>query len=477
MKTMRFTPLLFALAISSSLFSSTLLAQKDLGLYTELSAKQRRKVAIPSVAPLVDKAAPASVFITAIGQAPQLPKGHPQMPQGPSGKGQGSGFVIHPSGLVLTNNHVIEAAQKITVRVGKGSSEWPATIVGTDPKTDVALLQITPSEKTPKKWKAMPLGDSESLRVGDVVVAIGSPFGLQNSVSMGIISGRGRRDINPNGRSGLYDFLQTDASINPGNSGGPLLNLSGEVVGINTAINAAASGIGFAIPIALVKRMLPALKKDGKVTRSWLGVAIQKVSPELAAARGLKEVGGALIQRVADDSPSQKAGILAGDIITTFDGIKIADASELPFIAGDAGVGHKAKVSVVRGKERKTLIVDLGAHPDNLVKAQKSSSSKPVEKPKRQSLGISVVTLDNDDRERLGLGKKTMGVRVVRVVPGSPAFLSGLRPDDVVQKANGVEMIDADTFARLIKKAPSGMLLELFVLRNNSSTFVALTLP
>jgi len=168
--------------VSFSLFSSASLAQKDLGLYTELSTKQKRKVAIPSVAPLVDKAAPASVFITAIGQAPQLPKGHPQMPQGPSGKGQGSGFVIHPSGLVLTNNHVIEAAQKITVRVGKGNTEWPATIIGTDPKTDVALLQITPSDKTPKKWKAMPLGDSESLRVGDVVVAIGSPFGLQNSV-------------------------------------------------------------------------------------------------------------------------------------------------------------------------------------------------------------------------------------------------------------------------------------------------------
>jgi serine protease Do len=448
-------------------------AAADGSLWVELKARDKKPIKIPSVAPLVERSQSAVlVVISETDTPPDLPPGHPAMPPGsPMMEGQGSGFLIHPSGLALTNHHVIENARVIKVRVGRERREHRARVVGTDQKTDVALIEIV-SDK--KDWPALPLGKTEQLKVGDFLVAIGNPFGLANSVSMGILSGRGRRDVAPSGRGGLYDFLQTDASINFGNSGGPLLNLAGEVVGINTAINAAAQGIGFAIPIDMVKSMLPALRKDGRIVRSWIGVGIQEVSPELAKSVGMRRPRGALIQRVLEDGPAAGGGIVPGDIIVTFDGHDIEAASELPLYAGDAGVGRSVSVSLWRDGAPMTVKVTLGAHPDNKKKA--AADKKEPEKRKAE-LGVSVVTLDDDDRARLGIDKKQEGARVVKVKMGSAAFSAGLRPDDVVQRVGGEKIKGAKDFAKMVKATERGGVLRLFVLRDGTSLFVALTRP
>lgn len=453
-------------------------------LWTELSAGQRHFVEIPSIAPLVERIEAASLVILTEGDAerhgegPALPPGHPPMPSpegGPFGvRGQGSGFLIHPAGYALTNHHVIEGARRIRVVVGRDSREVNARVVGTDPKTDVALIQLM-SSKT--DWPAVPLGDSDALRVGDFVVAIGNPFGLERSVSLGILSARGRRDISPSGRAGLYDFLQTDASINFGNSGGPLLNLAGEVVGMNTAINAAAQGIGFAIPINMIKRMLPELRREGRLVRSWLGVGIQKVSPELARSFGLERPRGALIRQVLDDGPAAKAGVLPGDIIMRFGSYDIQDANELPLVAGDEGVGRTVPVVLLRDGREHKLAVTLGEHPDNLPARPADAEVAAKTLDKGDSIGLSVVTLDDDDRGRLGLEGAVKGARVVNVRFGSPAFQAGLRPDDIIQKVNGSDVEEAKDFARVVKGAKNGEVLRLFVLREGGSLFVALQRP
>ena len=455
-------------------------------LWTELPQSERRFLEIPSVAPLVERMEKASLVILTEGEieghgggeGPVLPPGHPPMPS-PEGspfgvRGQGSGFLIHPSGLALTNHHVIEGAKRIRVVVGRSHQEVPARVVGTDPKTDVALIQLLSPRKD---WPAIPLGDSGRLRVGDFVVAIGNPFGLERSVSLGILSARGRRDISPSGRAGLYDFLQTDASINFGNSGGPLLNLAGEVVGMNTAINAAAQGIGFAIPINMIKRMLPELRKEGRLVRSWIGVGIQKVSPELALSFGLERPRGALIRQILDEGPADKAGLLPGDIIVRFGDHEIDDANELPLVAGDEGVGRTVKVLLLREGKQMSRSITLGEHPDNLPARKGSDDVVAAAQDKGESIGVSVVTLDGDDRGRLGLEGGVVGARVVDVRFGSPAFQSGLRPDDIIQKVNGVDTSDAPAFAKVVKGAKSGEVLRLFVLREGGSLFVALQKP
>jgi serine protease Do len=463
-------------------------------LWTELDKRKRKPIRIPSVAPLAEKAEAASLFVLIESMSKggsALPPGHPRMPpgapgapRGPGGpgapgiptQGQGSGFLIHPSGLALTNHHVIEGAEKIKVLVGDSRIEVGASVVGTDPKTDVAIIQL---EGDRKDWPALPLGDSEKLKVGDFVVAVGNPFGLARSVSMGIVSARGRRDINPNGRMGLYDFLQTDASINFGNSGGPLLNLSGEVVGMNTAINAAAQGIGFAIPVNMIKRMLPSLKDHGRIIRSFIGVGIADVSPALARDIGLDRPRGALIRQVLPEGPAAEAGVEAGDVILDFDGVLIEDANLLPLVAGDAGVGRKVEMKLLRKGKPRTVQVVLAPHPENLSKEEVAAAAKPEEKKdaKRPPLGLSITDLDKDDRERLELDAKAKGARVVKILPGSSAFRAGLRPDDVVQKVNGQDIADAAALQKLVKAGKPGSVLQMFVLREDTTLFVALTLP
>ncbi|MFZ9886028.1 MAG: trypsin-like peptidase domain-containing protein [Myxococcota bacterium] len=455
-------------------------AKGNAELWTEAGKRRARPITLPSVAPLVERVEPASLVI--MTEAPpesaqrELPPGHPPLPgrDGPV-QGQGSGFLIHPTGYALTNHHVIENAIRIRVRVGASRVEVPARVVGTDPRTDVALIKL---EGDRRDWPVIPLGDSDTLKVGDFVVAIGNPFGLEQSVSMGILSARSRRDVNPSGRMGLYDFLQTDASINFGNSGGPLMNLSGEVVGMNTAINAAAQGIGFAIPVNMIKRMLPSLDEYGRVVRAWIGVGIQPVSPELARSFGLERPAGALVRQVLEGGPAADAGIVAGDVIVRFGTHPIDDANELPLLAGDAGVGQSVKLSLLREGKPKTVELVLGEHPENLRPAtDRSSTSSGDNEARPRGLGIGVVTLDGDDRTRLGLDEEQRGARIIKVEFGSPAFHGGLMADDVIMELNGKLIASAQELQLALVEVPSGEVLRLQVWREGNKLFVPVKKP
>ena len=458
-------------------------------LWTEPAAK-RAPVNIPSVAPLVDKLEPAVLVIfTQADFNPEtdLPPGHPPLPEGmmpvppfeggpdegtPEVRGQGAGFLITPTGYALTNHHVVENARSITVRVGAGKDEINATVVGSDEKTDIALIKL---DSPRKDWPVIALGDSTAMKVGDFVVAIGSPFGLEQSVSVGIISGRSRRDIAPSGREGLYDFMQTDASINPGNSGGPLLNLYGEAIGINSAVNAAGSGIGFAIPIDMVKHILPSLKDKGRFARSWIGVQITGMEKDVARALGLDRARGALVREVVADGPAAKGGVQPGDVIVAFEGKTIEDSYELPLLAGEAGVGRSVKVELLRDSKPRTVTIVLGDHPDNKIAAKKIEAKKSDDKD--SSLGVVVVTLDADDRDRLKLKSDVAGTRVTKVRPGSPAFLVGIQPDDVIVEVNKKETRTASEFASVVKETAAGGLLRITLRRGASTIFIPLTRP
>lgn len=263
----------------------------------------------------------------------------------------GSGFIVDGEGYILTNTHVIESAQSIKISTSDGR-EFPARVVGTDPKTDIALIQVEPfSGMVP-----LEMGSAEEVRVGDWLMAVGNPFGLQSTVTVGILSARGRRNVGLQGEIRYVDFLQTDASINPGNSGGPLIDMQGRVVGINTAINAQGQGIGFAIPIDMARSILEQLRTTGTVSRSWLGV-------QLVTGPPAQSVEGALIGDVVRDGPSSVAGIQRGDVIVSFNGKAVRNADELPWIASNAGVGERVVVGIVRGVERLEVPVMMGALP------------------------------------------------------------------------------------------------------------------
>jgi len=480
----RFLPLSFAAlgpALASVLLWPAPAARAADALWTNPPAR-RTAVAIPSVAPLVDRLEPAVlvVFTAAPLTAEDLPPSHPPLGPGmpfpfdgeaPEIRGQGAGFLVTANGYALTNHHVVENATSITVRVGDSPDQISARLIGSDEKTDIALIKL---DSPRQDWPVIPLGDSELLKVGDFVVAIGSPFGLEQSVSIGIISGRSRRDIAPSGRAGLYDFLQTDAGINPGNSGGPLLNLYGEAIGINSAVNAAANGIGFAIPINMVKRLLPQLKDKGRFERSWIGVQITGVDPEVAQGLGLDKPRGALVREVVPEGPAGRAGLLPGDVIVGFEGKSISDSYELPLLAGEAGVGKTVKLEVMRDGKPVKLPLLLEAHPDN---GAKGTPLAKAEGDKDGSLGLSVVSLDADDRERLKLKADVAGARVTKIRPGGASFRAGLAVDDVVIKVDAADIRTAPDFAAAATGARGGAVLKLLIRRGGATLFVPLLVP
>jgi len=274
-------------------------------------------------------------------------------------QGAGSGFIIRADGLILSNNHVVENAKVIKVHLQDGRI-FEAKRIGQDPATDLSLLRIDPGSDT---LPIVPLGDSDALEIGEWVVAIGNPMGLSHTVTAGIVSAKGRREVQPDARLRYADFIQTDASINPGNSGGPLFNLRGEVIGINTAINAHAQGIGFAVPINMVKTVLPSLEQTGGVERSWLGVRIREVSPELATKTGFDRPHGALIAMVVRNGPADRAGLEAGDIIVRFGKKDIDRHDDLPWLASNAGIGQRIPVSIMRRGAKKTLEIKMERMP------------------------------------------------------------------------------------------------------------------
>jgi serine protease Do len=492
------------------------------GAAAETAPTPQTAAALPSLAPLVNKVLPAVVNISATekGDAEvsdesdnddndqsqnqdqdqdrdqsqnqnQLGQNSPfdellrkffEQQQPNSGKRQheervalGSGFIIDSQGYVVTNNHVVANADKVTV-IFQDDSRHPAKVIGRDSKTDLALLKIVADKPLPYvSW-----GDSSAAQVGDWVLAVGNPFGLGGTVSSGIISARGR-DIH----SGPYDdFLQLDAAINRGNSGGPTFDLNGEVIGINTAIyspNGGSVGIGFAIPANMAKPVIEQLKAHGKVERGWLGVQIQEVTPEIAKSMGLPKPEGALVADVTDDGPAAKAGIHQGDVITSFNGHDIHHVRDLPIIVAETPVGQKSDVAVWRKEGKVTVnpvIVEMPANPKMASAEQGNGTGDEATPQHAAALGLKLAPLDQDWRQRLHIAKHVKGVVVTGVSDDSPFAREGLQPGDVIQSIDQEPVTTPHEAATKLEAARDGKSKSVLLLinRNGSNAYVAVAM-
>ena len=372
----------------------------------------------------------------------------------------GSGFIYDKKGHIVTNNHVIDGADEIRVKLSN-EKEYDAKVVGRDPNTDLALIKIEASEDL----VPLPIGNSEKLKVGQWVVAIGSPFGLEQTVTAGIVSAKGRII-----GSGPYDdFIQTDASINPGNSGGPLIDLQGRVVGINTAIIASGQGIGFAIPIDMAEGIISQLKESGEVSRGWLGVGIQNMTPEMRDYYELGDVQGVLVMKVYEDDPADKAGIKPKDIITEVDGQPVSNSRELSRRIADIGEGKTATLTVIRGGKELTLTAALERRPDE------ESLASRGETESEKGLGLQVETLRPDVARQLGFGADEKGALVTSVDPDSAAAEAGIRRGDLIKEINRKTVDDADAFLKAIEGVDSGQDVRLLI-RRKGGAFVIVKL-
>jgi len=370
--------------------------------------------------------------------------------------GVGTGFIIDKSGHIITNNHVVQDADTIKVKL-KDEREFEAKIIGRDPQTDLALIKIEAKGDLP----VASLGRSADLKVGEWVVAVGSPFGLEQTVTAGIVSAKGRVI-----GSGPYDnFIQTDASINPGNSGGPLLNLNGEVVGINTAIIAHGQGIGFAIPIDMAALIVAQLKENGEVTRGWLGVHIQDLKGDLAEYYGLKQSEGVLVTDVVPGNPADKAGIKAKDIITAVNGEKVQNSRELTAKAATLPVGETTKITVVRGGKEKTFEVKVAKRSLTLAEAGKPQVEKEGE------YGLQVTDLTPEIAKNLNVNRET-GVVVVGVRPDSKAYKAGVQQGDLILEVNRRNVSSTGELKQLLAKYKDGDGVSLLVQRGNAGMMV-----
>jgi serine protease Do len=372
----------------------------------------------------------------------------------------GTGFVISDDGLIVTNNHVVDGVEKVEVVFSDGTKS-EAEIVGADPKTDIALIRA----KAERKYEPLPLGDSDALLPGDWVIAVGNPFGLDHTVTAGIVSALGR-DI---GQGPYDDFIQTDAAINPGNSGGPLLNLAGEVIGINTAINPQANTIGFAVPINMAKEILPQLEEKGHVVRGWLGVAIQPVTPELAEALNLDSEKGALVADVTKGSPADKGGIERGDVLLRFGSVSIDQVRDLPRAVANAEPGTKVEIGLLHEGKNRTRTVEIGEGP-----AEQQQAA--VEAPKGDDRGSTAFGFDISDvppelRGKLGLSESE-GAVITRVYPGGSAEQSGFRPGDVIVEVDRQHVEGGIDCENKLRKAGDKVLV--VVQRGDGSFFAVL---
>jgi serine protease Do len=367
----------------------------------------------------------------------------------------GSGFVIDPSGLVVTNNHVIEGADEIIINFIDGTKLKVVKILGHDPKTDLALLKVAPK----KPLKAVSFGDSSVMRVGDWVMAIGNPFGLGGSVTVGIISAT-KRDIN----AGPYDdFLQTDAAINRGNSGGPLFNMDGQVIGVNTAIispTGGSIGIGFAVPSNTAVQVLDQLKQYGETRRGWLGVHVQNVTEEIATGLGLQEPKGALVAKVSPDSPAASAGIEPSDVILKFDGQPIDNMRSLPRAVAATPIGKSVAIELLRKGQPMGFTVTVGRLPEgeDVEDAVKVEEEAPAPETDREDLlGLSISPLTDELRDRYGIGKSIEGVVITEVTPNSPAAQKNVKPGDVIVEVTQEKVKQPqDVKSRLLAVKKSG---------------------
>ncbi|MEM8631440.1 MAG: Do family serine endopeptidase [Pseudomonadota bacterium] len=442
-----------------------------------------------SLAELVDQVSNSVVNITTTqtvaantGPAPMVPEGSPfedffrefRDRQGENGRPRrnsalGSGFVISEDGFIVTNNHVIEGADEILIEFFSGA-ELPASVIGTDPNTDIAVLKVESDEPLP----FVAFGDSDVLRVGDWVFAMGNPLGQGFSASVGIVSARNRA------LSGSYDdYIQTDAAINRGNSGGPLFNMEGEVIGVNTAIlspNGGSIGIGFAMSSGVVTRVVDQLQQFGETRRGWLGVRIQDVTDELAEALGLDEAAGALVTDVPE-GPAEEAGMEAGDVILSFDGENVVDTRELVRQVGNTEVGKAVRVVVSRNGETQTLVVTLGRREtaEGAVPASAPADAEPEE---ADILGMKISGMTDELREQLGLDEDAVGLVVTDVAEDSEAYEKGLRAGDVIAEAGQEKVSGVEDLEERIEDAREGgrKSLLLLVRRGGDPRFVALSL-
>jgi serine protease Do len=373
-------------------------------------------------------------------------------------KSLGSGVIIDKEGYILTNNHVVEKATSIKVKLSDGK-EYDAKVIGKDAKTDIALIKVNVRSSLP----VAALGDSDKLEVGDWVMAIGNPYGLDHTVTAGIVSAKGRVI----GQGPYDDFIQTDASINPGNSGGPLFNLRGEVVGINTAIISGGQGIGFAIPVNMAKALLPQLKTSGKVVRGWLGVVIQKVTPDLAKSLGLKVLEGALVSDVIEDSPAAKSGIKRGDVIVSFDGKPIKEIDQLPRIVAATPVGKKAKVGLIR--EGSSVEVDVTITEGKDETREAANTGPEVDK----NYGLVVQNVTPEIAHHLRV-KDTKGVIVTDIQQGSAAEEADVRAGDIIREINRKPVRNVDDFREILSKVRPKEGVVMLVKRENMTFYAVI---
>jgi serine protease Do len=429
-----------------------------------------------SFAGLADKLSPTvvNVKVTKIEKAtfhgPQMPEGPfgefferffkemPRMPENHRTQGAGSGVIISEDGYILTNNHVVEGAKEVTVTLAD-KEEYTAEVVGRDPKTDLAVVKIERKKPLP----AAAMGDSQHLKVGDWVVAIGNPFGLSHTVTSGIVSAKGRVI----GAGPYDDFIQTDASINPGNSGGPLFNMRGEVVGINTAIIPYGQGIGFAIPVNTAKPLIPQLVSKGEVTRGYLGVSIQTMSPDLTKALKVESREGALVADVVSDSPADEGGIERGDIIIAYDGKAVKDSHDLPSMVAATPVDEEVTVTVLRDGKERQLAVSIGKLPSDEAKGERTAQ------PAKGKWGLRLNDVNPQIAHQFRL-KADEGVVVVGIDPDSPAAEAGIRQGDIIIEVDRQPVSSVDDVKEKIHKSKDKERLLLLVQRANGKFYVPL---
>ncbi|KJU77049.1 serine peptidase [Ectopseudomonas oleovorans] len=449
------------------------------------------QASLPDFTDLVEEASPAVVNIStrqkmperAVAGQPDLPdleglppmfreffeRSIPQIPRNPGGRQReaqslGSGFIISPDGYIMTNNHVVADADEIIVRLSD-RSELEAKLIGADPRSDVALLKVEG-----KDLPVVRLGKADDLKVGEWVLAIGSPFGFDHSVTAGIVSAKGR-----NLPSDSYvPFIQTDVAINPGNSGGPLFNLQGEVVGINSQIftrSGGFMGLSFAIPMEVAMQVADQLKADGKVTRGWLGVVIQEVNKDLAESFGLDKPAGALVAQVLEDGPADKGGLQVGDVILSLNGKPIIMSADLPHLVGGLKPGEKAELDVVRDGSRKKLNVTVGTLPEEGQELASSGSAQGGERSNNR-LGVTVVELTAEQKKGLDL----KGGVVVKEVLNGPAAMIGLRPGDVITHLNNQAIDSISAFTQVAQDLPKNRSVSMRVLRQGRASFITFKL-
>ncbi len=375
-------------------------------------------------------------------------------------RGLGSGFIFSEDGYIITNNHVVERATDIKVILQNGDS-YAAKIIGTDPKSDLALLKIEPKSKLP----AVRFGNSDRLEIGDWVLAIGNPFGLGHTVTAGIISAKGRSL----GLGSYDDFLQTDAAINPGNSGGPLFNFKGEVIGVNSAIIAGGQGIGFAIPINMTKNVVSQLRNGGKVVRGWIGVSVQRVTPEIAESLDLGDESGALVADVIAGGPADKAGVKRGDIIIEVNRNKIDEMPELPKIVASYAPGTKTKLKVIRNGKEKVLNIKLEELPSQVAQNSRKSPENEIE----HNLGLIVQEITPDVKRKLQL-EYSSGVVITDIRGNSLASEAGLLKGDVILEINKAQIANLNNYRKAVDSVNEGQNFLFLIKRGSNTIYVAL---